>query len=186
MLFGWFRSRIADSSYAVYGSIVAQARQPAFYLDYAVPDTVEGRFEMILVHIALLFDRLKDEDAPIRAGAQEVLDLFFADMDRSLREMGVGDLSMKKKMTKLGQAYNGRALAYGRAAGEGAPALAAAFLKNVWAGRSGPAEAAGAARLARYALATAASLKASPPRTLLDAAIPWPDPADVRPEGAEP
>jgi cytochrome b pre-mRNA-processing protein 3 len=193
MLFGLFGRRIADSSYAVYGSIVAQARQPAFYLGYAVPDTVEGRFEMILVHNALIFDRLKDEDAAVRAGAQEVLDLFFADMDRNLRELGVGDLSMKKKMTKLGQAYNGRAIAYGRAIREGVDALAAAYVKNVWAGRSDPETQAGAARLATYAFAAEAALGAVPASDLLAASIPWPDPAAVpeppvplRSEGAAP
>lgn len=180
MLFGLFRKGPSESAHAVYGSIVAQARQPAFYMGYAVPDTVEGRFEMILLHATLVFARLKDDDVGARILAQEVLDVFFTDMDRSLREMGVGDLSVGKKMKKLGRAYAGRSQAYDRglAAGDAAE-LAAALKRNVFAGLDGPEVEAGAARLARCALAAAASLAAVPTARLLAADLPWPDPAAV-------
>lgn len=183
MLFGLFRSGPGDAAHAVYGSIVAQARQPGFYLDYAVPDTVEGRFEMILLHATLMFDRLKDEAPDARRTAQEVLDVFFSDMDRSLREMGVGDMSIGKKMKKLGRAYAGRSQAYGRALEAGdADDLAAALGRCVQGGAGGPAAETGAARLARYAFAARASLAAAPTPQLLAADVPWPAPAAVAAE----
>lgn len=175
MLFGLFGPRIPDSCYAVYGAIVAQARQPALYLDHAVPDTVEGRFEMILVHATLVFRRLAREDKPTRAAAQQVLDLFFTDMDRSLREMGVGDLSVGKKMKKLGMAYQGRLQAYSAALDAGdAAELAAALQRNVYRGAG---EAAAAAALARYVGTAAAALETQSAADLVEARIAWPSPA---------
>lgn len=127
-----FRRPAADPAEALYREIVARARQPAFYRDLSVPDTAEGRFEMILLHLALLFNRLKTEDPETLRLAQAVLDAFFRDMDRSLREMGIGDLSVPKKMKKLGEAYHGRSLAYDRGLEAGdLPDLAAAIGRNV-------------------------------------------------------
>jgi cytochrome b pre-mRNA-processing protein 3 len=132
----------------LYGAIVTQARLPIFYTVLAAPDTVEGRFELIILHIHLLFRRLAREPEDSRAISQEVFDLFFEDMDASLRELGIGDLAVPRKMRAMGEAFYGRAGAYEAALAEpGDTALAAALHRNVYGG--GGAEAA-ARRLAGY------------------------------------
>lgn len=93
--------------YAVYNAIVAQSRQPVFYAEWGVPDTVTGRFDMISLHMALLFRRLRSDDRKVKEFSQAVFDLFFKDMDRSLREMGVGDLSIAKRIQKMGNLFFG-------------------------------------------------------------------------------
>jgi len=91
----------------LYHSLVAAARQPVFYAEWGVPDTVSGRFDMISLHAVLLFRRLRAEGAEAAELSQAVFDLFFKDMDRSLREMGVGDLSVPKKIRKMGEVFYG-------------------------------------------------------------------------------
>jgi cytochrome b pre-mRNA-processing protein 3 len=112
MIFPLFRrSRRRDTISGLYGTIVAQARMPSFYRDYAVPDTLNGRFDLILLHLALLLDRLA-QDPALRHLGQAVFDRFCQDMDHNLREMGVGDLAVPKEMRRIGEAFYGRAQAY--------------------------------------------------------------------------
>src|SRR4051812_46321929 len=130
---------------AIYGMIVAQAREPAFYAAFGVPDTVDGRFDMLLLHLWMVLRRL------LRSGdggelSQMLFDHFCADMDGNLREMGVGDLTVPKRMQKFGEAFYGRSMAYDTALAAGAAALAEALCKNVLNSR----DAAQARRLARY------------------------------------
>ena len=162
MIFSLFRRKPPEPSDLIYLEIVRQARQIDFYRDCRVPDTVEGRFEMIILHLALFFYRLRDADDAARRVAQKVVEAFFNDMDRSLREMGIGDISVPKKMKKLGQAYNGRSLAYHRAfATHDAADLADAILRNVMAldkGAETAGDIGGAEAIAAYALATLALL----------------------------
>src|SRR5262245_59235088 len=96
----------------LYGAIVAQARLVVFYQDYRVPDTVNGRFEMVVLHLVLLLQRLEREDEASRALGQGVFDHFCGDMDDNLRELGVGDLSVPKTMRSFGEAFYGRRKAY--------------------------------------------------------------------------
>ncbi|MBU1304901.1 MAG: ubiquinol-cytochrome C chaperone [Alphaproteobacteria bacterium] len=108
MILNLFRKNTAsDAVYAVYAAIVAQSRQPVFYTDWGIPDTVTGRFDMISLHLALLFRRLHDEGKQVSDFSQAVFDLFFKDMDRSLREMGVGDLAVPKRIKKMANAFYG-------------------------------------------------------------------------------
>src|SRR5512141_2902535 len=112
MIFPLFRRSARPGTIsALYGAIVAQARLPGFYRDYAVPDTVEGRFELIVLHLALTLDRLA-QDPVLRTLGQGVFDRFCQDMDHNLREMGIGDLAVPKEMQRMGEAYYGRAQAY--------------------------------------------------------------------------
>ena len=123
----------SETASAVYASIVAQARQPAFYTEFGVPDTPTGRFQMIVVHATLVFRRLKGSPE-LEAAGQDVFDLFFADMDRSLRELGVGDLSVPKQIKRMGQAFYGHAGAYAKALDAGdVDALGDAVAGNVLA-----------------------------------------------------
>ena len=93
--------------YAIYNAIVAQSRQKKFYADWQVPDTVNGRFDMISLHLCLLFRRLKTGDEHTRVFSQAVFDLFFKDMDQSLREMGAGDMAVPKRIQKMGELFYG-------------------------------------------------------------------------------
>jgi cytochrome b pre-mRNA-processing protein 3 len=89
-------------------SATAQSRRPEFYRILGAPDTVDGRFELLTLHIVLLLERLKEQPA-IR---QDLFDTYVSDLDGALREMGVGDLSMGRRMKQLGQVFYGRAAAF--------------------------------------------------------------------------
>src|SRR5438876_846596 len=105
MIFHRFRRTSRDGIIAsLYGTIVAQARTTAFYQSFGVPDTINGRLEMIVLHAVLLLHRLNTEPAPIRRLGQAVFDHFCRDMDANLREMGVGDLAVPGKMRGIGEA----------------------------------------------------------------------------------
>ena len=135
MIFRLFRKETEQEKTAsrLYEAIVAQARQPVFYIDYAVEDTVNGRYEMIMLHAYMLFRRLREEDEATRALGQAVFDRFFRDMDDSLREIGIGDLSVPKKIKKMAQSFYGRVEAYDTAREQGDDALALALVRNVYA-----------------------------------------------------
>lgn len=107
--------RNGDIAASLYGAIVAQARAPLLYSSIGVPDSVGGRFEMVVLHAILLIRRLEPGGDAARKAGQGVFDHFCRDMDSSLREMGVGDLSVPKHMRRVGEAYFGRLEAYGPA-----------------------------------------------------------------------
>src|SRR5260370_39987426 len=116
MIFRLFRRDPQAATIAVlYGAMVAQARNRSFYLGFGVPDTAEGRFDMILLHLALLCRRLGRDPAMAGWLGQDVFDMFCRDMDHNLREMGVGDLSVPKKMQEMAEAFYGRLETYDRA-----------------------------------------------------------------------
>ena len=149
MILKLFRRTPRDGSIArLYGTIVAQARVPAFYQLYGVPDTVNGRLEMIMLHTVLLLRRLEGEAGPIRQFGQSLFDQFCRDMDDNMREMGVGDLAVPRRMRRIGEAFYGRQAAYRTALdAPGDDRLAAALQRNVFAGGT---HRAGAVRLAVY------------------------------------
>jgi cytochrome b pre-mRNA-processing protein 3 len=175
MIFRLFRRTPRDRIIAsLYGMIVAQARAPAFYRGYGVPDTVNGRLEMIMLHAVLLLRRLEDEAAPVRALGQELFDRFCRDMDESLREMGVGDLAVPRKMRRIGEAFYGRQAAYLAAlAAPGDERLAATLQRNIFAGASEPAA---AVRLAAYVRETVRRLAALDAAGFERAELAFPDP----------
>jgi len=115
---------------AIYGTIVAQAREPVFYQALNVPDTVNGRFDMLVLHLWMLLRRLRALDGGV-AAAQLLFDRFCSDMDANLREMGVGDLTVPKRMQKFGEAFYGRAAAYDQAFAAGREAMTEALARNV-------------------------------------------------------
>lgn len=132
----------------LYGVIVAQARLPVFYVEYGVPDTLEGRFDMIVLHLSLVIRRLRSDGEEGRAAAQSLFDRFCLDMDHNLREMGLSDMAVPRRMRSFGEAFYGRASAYDRAldnVSDGGQ-LAEAVGRNVF----GDPEHAGAAPLATY------------------------------------
>jgi cytochrome b pre-mRNA-processing protein 3 len=107
-----FKTRPAiTAGRALMTQAAAQARNPVFYADWGAPDTREGRFELLTLHVLLLARRLKGQGAQAAETCQGLIDAYFESLDISLRELGTGDLSMSKKMKKLGQAFYGRAKA---------------------------------------------------------------------------
>lgn len=161
------RSRTAPgAAEAIYARIVAQARSPELYRDLGVPDTVMGRFEMIVLHTFLYLHRLKAADAAARARGQAVFDAMFADLDASLREIGVGDLSVPKKIKAMAQSFYGRTDVYDRALDAGdEEALQRALARNVYGDEASRTSA--VAGLAAYVKAAAAQLAVQPTPALV-------------------
>ena len=127
------RDRAVDELYA---TVVAQARLPHFYAAWGVPDTLEGRFEMIALHAFLLLRRLKAERQRTAKLAQAFFDLMFADVDRNLREMGVGDMGVGKRVKAMAQSFYGRIAAYDTGLAGGDDVLGEALLRNVYRGET--------------------------------------------------
>ncbi len=148
------------AGYTLYVAAVAAARDPFLYTAVGVADTLDGRFDLVGLHTFLVIRRLQAQPRPGPDLAQAVFDAMFNDMDVNLREMGVGDLSVGKKVKVMWEAFNGRATAYASALDAGdAAALQAALLRNVW---RGAAAGDGPALLAAIVRAQAAHLAGQP------------------------
>jgi cytochrome b pre-mRNA-processing protein 3 len=166
-----------DTISALYGMIVAQARLPCFYRDYAVADTVNGRFDLIVLHLALLLDRLA-QDPTLKSLGQRVFDRFCQDMDHNLREMGIGDLKVPKEMQRMGEAFYGRAQAYQAAlAAADGQSLVDAVARNIYGGT--PKVTAAAPRLAAYMRLAVRDLAAQDTASLAAGELHLPDPAAI-------
>jgi cytochrome b pre-mRNA-processing protein 3 len=139
-----------DFAGPVYAAIVAAARRPVLYEDFGVADTIDGRFDMIVLHAFLLLDRLKSGDAATQAFAQQLTDRIFLEMEHNLREMGVGDLSVGKRVRKLAEMFYGRVGAYQAALMAGEAELAEALRRNIYPDGAAPEALQG---LVHYALA---------------------------------
>lgn len=177
------RNSQAPTIHALYGAIVAQARSVTFYADYRVPDTVEGRFDLIVLHLVLLLNRLgRRAEAGRDFGqdllgqdllGQELFDAFCRDLDGNLREMGVGDLAVPKRMQAFAEAFYGRQAAY-LAALDAADerVFEKALARNIFpAGND-----AGGAQLARYARAVVTRLDAQDGGALIRGEVVFPSP----------
>ena len=116
----------------LYAALVAQARRPEFYRACGVPDTLDGRFELIALHAFLILRRLKQEHDRTAGLAQNLFDTFFLDMDRSLRELGVGDLGVGRRVRAMAEGLYGRIAAYEAGLADGAEELAAALERNLF------------------------------------------------------
>jgi cytochrome b pre-mRNA-processing protein 3 len=186
------RSRSID---ALYGMIVAQARMPVLYTDYGVPDTMEGRFDLLVLHLVLILRRLgRDSLGRDNLGqdngtqhtyravsrrdlGQSLFDAFCRDLDANLREMGTGDLAVPKKMRSFGEAFYGRQAAYaGALADANERELETALARNIFSVAGTDSR---AARLARYVRAVAERLDCQEEADLTTGAIVFPDPAAI-------
>jgi cytochrome b pre-mRNA-processing protein 3 len=182
MILPMFRRRTAAVTIAaLYGVIVAQGRSAVFYADYGAPDTVEGRFDLLVLHLALVLRRL-DAEPTSRPElgpdlGQALFDHFCHDMDGGLRELGVGDLAVPKQMRDIAQSFYGRLNAYAGALAKGdEPALVGALSRNVF----GTPEAAGAVRLATYVHACVATLDRQERADFCRGVLSFPDPVHIR------
>ena len=164
----------AEAGRALFKALSAQARQPVFYERFGVADTVEGRFELYVLHLVLVLHRLKGQGSQAAETSQAVFDTFLRNLDEGLRDMGVGDLSVGKKMRKLGEAVYGRIKGYDRAFAEAdsAAALEVLIARTVYQDLAG---APAPAPLARYASATVGAFAAQPLDQVLEARLPWPE-----------
>ena len=123
-MLGFFkRKRFYAPARSLYATCVTSARQPVFYAEYGVPDTIDGRFDMITAHVFAVVFRLKNETSVAGRDAadglaQALFDVMFKDMERNLREMAVGDLGIPKKVKSMMRSFNGRCYAYTRALAE--------------------------------------------------------------------
>ncbi|MGE5506431.1 MAG: ubiquinol-cytochrome C chaperone family protein [Actinomycetota bacterium] len=140
MLFDRLRSRRRReaAAHSLYLAAVDAARRPAFYAGRGVPDTLDGRFDLLVVHAWLTIRRLNGLGEQGRDLSQALFDLMFADMDQNLREMGVSDLSVGKKVKQMAKAFYGRVAAYDQGLAEGDAALQAALARNLF-GTAAPA-----------------------------------------------
>ena len=174
-LLGLFTRRPHErAAFALYGAAVAAARQPAYFGRMGVPDTLNGRFDLVSLHVALLIERLRRDPDPVGPKlAQAVFDAMFADMDVNLREMGVGDLVVGKRVKKMWEAFHGRAAVYGEAMdADDRPALEAALERNVWRGE---APAGASAELGAQCVAIRAMLLAQGLPAMLKGEVRFPD-----------
>jgi len=175
MISWYFRSQPDARSIAgLYGAIVAQARRAGFYRSYGVPDTVSGRFDLIVLHLVLVLERLERDSR--RGIGQKLFDAFCRDLDANLREMGVGDFAVPKQMRRFGEAFYGRLAAY-RAAFAAADdrELENALRRNIFAGTADD----GANRLARYARAARRQVEALQDAALCRGELCFPEPDSV-------
>lgn len=129
------RKTAAESAaYRLHDAVVARARTPVFHTQFAVPDSVDGRFDLLLLHLYLLLDRLRaDPGDETKAVAASLADIAFAALEEALRELGVGDMGMSRRVRAMTEAYQGRLAAYA-AAGDDVAVLKAAILRNLYRG----------------------------------------------------
>ena len=167
-MLSWFKGAALARGTAreIYGAVVAQARQPAFYASHGVPDTPEGRFELVVLHLFLVLERLDREgEAGSRLG-RVVIETFVVDMDDNMREMGVGDLAVPRRVKRAAAGLYERALRYRQALAATAPAGALrALVGEIVVAR--PGAAAGGDMLADYVRQAAAALAAMPAREVM-------------------
>jgi hypothetical protein len=160
----------------LYGAIVAQSRREVFYTGYGVPDTIEGRFDLIVLHIVLLLTCLDRAGPAARGIGQNLFDRFCRDLDANLREMGIGDLAVPRRMRQFGEAFYGRQAAYLAAlAAPDRRKLEKALARNIFQGIDG----ARPRRLARYARALARRFEVQDQAALLRGAVVFPDPEAI-------
>lgn len=134
-LFGGERAETRKIADALYVEIVAASRRETFFSEWNVPDTPLGRFEMLSLHMFLFQHRLRGEGGATRRLAQVMIDDFFTDVDHSLRELGIGDLGVPKRIKKLARMFYGRTATYSAALEAGdRPSLVAALARNVMPG----------------------------------------------------
>lgn len=161
----WQRPEVA----ALYAIAANQARLPQFYIQGGVPDSLDGRFDLLALHLVLVLRRLDGQGKPAMLLRQRLFDLFAADMDRNLREMGVGDTGISRRVKTMGQAFYGRLKVYDEAFSvpveQRQAALMTALDKNLYGTVPTVPVALGA--MARYMLATMAYLLQQPVSAIL-------------------
>ncbi|MEO1241827.1 MAG: ubiquinol-cytochrome C chaperone family protein [Pseudomonadota bacterium] len=171
MIMSLFRKDPAiDAGEALYASAVEQARSAPLYVEIGVPDTVEGRFEMITLHVYLVLRCLKGDEPGAKKVGQKLFDAMFQNMDDSLRELGVGDLSVGKKIRKLAENFYGRVASYEDALQSEEDNLAQSLGRNVFLDPDAP----GARSLAQYVKNAATAIEGQPVSRIVGGIVQFP------------
>lgn len=161
-----------EAASSIYAAALAAARRPPFYLHFGVPDTLQGRFEMVTLHLFAVLHRLMHDPGDDPELARRVSETFVDDMDGAFREMGVGDLSVPKRMRTLYGAFAGRMSAYQRAlGGDEVDALTAAIARNVFPDTDEPAH---ASALAAYLGSAVKAMQQADMARLRSGELPFP------------
>ncbi|MBT5913271.1 MAG: ubiquinol-cytochrome C chaperone [Rhodospirillaceae bacterium] len=148
-MFQWFKKQYeTEGIEKIYNIVVSQSRRPELFAEFSVADTLDGRFDLLSLHMCLIFKRLKLEDNSHKQFSQLLFDFMFQDMDRSLREIGVGDLSVGKRVKEMGRAFLGRLEVYEAVIKVNDISLEGALIRNVY--RSDPLLSQNASKLAHY------------------------------------
>jgi len=179
-IFGFRPAREARAADVLYGAIVEQARAPGFFSSWHVPDSLDGRFETLTLHVFLLVRRLKSESSEAAADlSRALLEAFVADMDRSLREMGAADLGVGRRVKAMAAGLYGRIKAYETALEDtGDAALEAALRRNLYGTLSEP-RPVDLSAIARYLRRQHAALAAQPIGRLLGGHVEFTPVAEV-------
>ena len=151
----------------VYGIVVNQSRQPVFYTELTIPDNIDGRFDVLSLHMFFIFSRLKNEEKIAADFSQSLFDTMFVDMDQSLREMGVGDLSVGKRVKDMGKALLGRIEAYDKAFSAEYSDIEDTIVRNIY--RGDPPDLSQIRRLIKYSRGTIENLTLIPKEEILEA-----------------
>jgi cytochrome b pre-mRNA-processing protein 3 len=179
-MFSFFKANpVQHAAELAYRRVVEQARQPGFFTDGGVPDTVDGRFELICLHAFLYLHRLKHERPGSADMGQRFFDVMFLDFDRALREMGTGDLSVGREIRRMAEAFYGRIAAYEQGLAGDDAMLQPALARNLF-GTVTPSEAQLAA-LAGYVRREAAGLDRQGAEVLLAGDIAFGAPPQIEP-----
>ena len=176
LLFRLFSASATQNNVAMelYLEVVTQARQPYFYTDLAVPDTPDGRYDMIMIHAFLLLHRLKRDLPHTEELSQDLFDIMFEDMDKSLREMGAGDVGIGRRIKEMAKAFYGRIAAYDESLKRNDDSLDIALQRNVYRKSSANDEQVKA--LGSYMRREAANLSDQPIEALLGGKLSFADP----------
>jgi cytochrome b pre-mRNA-processing protein 3 len=166
------RGRRRHAVFAAYTIIVERARQPAFFAEWGVPDTLDGRFEVLALHAFVVLNRLKADYALTAAFAQDLFDMLFADLDRAVREMGATDVGVGRHVKAMARGFYGRIVAYERGLAGGDDALGAALERNLFATAQSPAPER-LDRAGRYLRRQVAALGAVATERLLSGEVPF-------------
>ena len=163
----------------LHGDIVAAVRQPSLYLDYGVADTFDGRFELLVLFTTAAVRRLETLEGTGPALAQSLVDSVFAHLEIALREMGVSDIAVPKRLTRLASEFGGRSRVYGAAlSASDSPALEDALSRNVFGGRFGT-NSREVGRLARYITTVDRAIAATPAESIGKMPLPFPAAMDT-------
>jgi len=174
------RKSVREAAERAYRRVVDNARQPIFFTEFAVPDTIDGRFELICLYAFLYLYRLKSEQPQAGVVAQAFFDAMFVDMDRGLREMGTGDLSVGRHVKRMAQGFYGRIRAYQDGLErEDDAVLSGALRRNLYGTVGESAAALGA--MVDYIRFAADRLALQPATALLDGDVQFPPPGGDRP-----
>ena len=162
------------AAHSMYESLVEQSRNPVFYTALQVQDTLDGRFDMVLLHVFLLMSRLQQEES-LHAYVQPLMEVLIHDMDRSLRELGVADTGVKRRIKLMGQAFNGRLQNYQQHIHD-EQAFESALARNVYRTEQPEQEQRTAiVHLKRYSVGALAALGEQSADQILAGQISWPD-----------